>query len=197
MRVKPIVARVKGFYRVADYALRWGMIAPDAHRRLQILDFWRRHGLDATREAFKVSRRTLFGWRAKLKAEGGNLAALVPRSTAPKRRRQRQWPPALLEEIRRLRTLYPNLGKEKLHLLLKPFANTHQLACRVRAPSAGSSPMPPTRCAAGHAALAPPAKPSPCANPACVSPSTSRHCVPATAWRSTASSCAPRASGAS
>ena len=120
MQVQHVGHRIRGFYRLADYALRWGMIAPDAQRRLQILDFWRRHGLDATREAFQVSRRTLFGWRAKLKAEGGNLAALVPRSTAPKRRRQRQWPPALLEEIRRLRTLYPKLGKEKLHRLLNP-----------------------------------------------------------------------------
>jgi len=129
MQVQHVGHRIRGFYRLADYALRWGMIAPDAQRRLQILDFWRRHGLDATREAFQVSRRTLFAWRAKFRAEGGNLAALVPRSTAPKQRRQRQWPPALLSEIRRLRTLYPNLGKEKLHLLLKPFVHTQELPC--------------------------------------------------------------------
>src|SRR5271156_2301018 len=129
MHVQHVGHRIRGFYRLADYALRWGMIAPDAQRRLQILDFWRRHGLDATREAFQVSRRTLFAWRAKFRAEGGNLAALVPRSTASKQRRQRQWPPALLSEIRRLRTLYPNLGKEKLHLLLKPFVHTQELPC--------------------------------------------------------------------
>ena len=90
MQIRPIVQRVKGFYRLADYALRWGMIAPDAQRRLAILDFWRRHGIEATCEAFRLSRRTLYGWRAKLKAEAGNVAALVPGSTAPKRRRQRQ-----------------------------------------------------------------------------------------------------------
>ena len=100
MQVKPIVHRVKGFYRLADYALRWGMIAPDAQRRLEILGFWRRHGLAATGEAFKVSRRTLYLWRAKLKAEGGNVAALVPGSTAPRRRRQRQWPAVLVTELR-------------------------------------------------------------------------------------------------
>ena len=129
MQVRAIVQGVRGFYRLADYALRWGMIAPDAQRRLQILDFWRRHGGDATCEAFKVSRRTLYAWRAKLKAEGGNVAALVPRSTAPKQRRQRQWPATLIEEIRRLRKVYPNLAKEKLHLLLMPFAATHGLRC--------------------------------------------------------------------
>ena len=129
MQVKPIVHRVKGFYRLADYALRWGMIAPDAQRRLEILGFWRRHGLAATGEAFKISRRTLYLWRAKLKAEGGNVAALVPGSTAPRRRRQRQWPAVLVTELRRLRTEHPNLGKEKLHLLVAPFAASHQLPC--------------------------------------------------------------------
>ena len=129
MRVGHVVQGDKGFYRLAAYALRWGMIAPDAQRRLQILEFWRRHGLRATREAFQVSRRTLFLWRAKLHAEGGNVAALAPRSTAPKRRRQRHWPAPVVAEIRRLRHAHPNLAKEKLHLLLLPFAARHDLCC--------------------------------------------------------------------
>jgi len=122
MRVQHVGYQIKGFYRWADYALRWGMIATDAQRRLQILDFWQRHGLAAAHEAFTISRRTLYLWRAKLTAEGGNVAALVPGSTAPKHRRRRQWPAALVAEIRRLRTLHPNLAKEKLHWLLPAFA---------------------------------------------------------------------------
>jgi hypothetical protein len=86
MRVPHVGHKIRGFYRVADYALRWGMIAHDAQKRLAILDFWQRHGLAATGEAFKVSRRTLYLWRGKLRAESGNVAALVPGSTAPKRR---------------------------------------------------------------------------------------------------------------
>jgi transposase InsO family protein len=129
MRVQHVGHKIRGFYRWADYALRWGMIAPDAQKRLAILDFWQRHGLAATTEAFKVSRRTLFLWRAKLRAEGGNVAALVPGSTAPKQRRQRQWPVALVAEIRRLRTEHPNLGKEKLQQLLTLFAAEHRLPC--------------------------------------------------------------------
>ena len=129
MQVKPIVHRVKGFYRLAKYALRWGMIAKDAQRRLEILGFWQRHGLAATQEAYAVSRRTLYAWRAKWRAQGGNLAALVPGSTAPKRRRRRQWPAALVSEIRRLRSAHPNLGKEKLQLLLMPFAAARRLPC--------------------------------------------------------------------
>ena len=113
MQVKRVYQRVRGHYRLADYAPRWGIIAPDAQRRLEILGFWRRHGLAATCEAFKVSRRTLYLWRAKLKAEGGNAAALVPGSTAPKHRRRRVWPALLMAEVRRLRMAHPNLAKEK------------------------------------------------------------------------------------
>src|SRR3954470_14727191 len=102
MRIQAIGRGVRGFYRLADYALRWEMIAPNAQRRLEILGFCKRHGMTATCEAFKVSRRTLFLWRAKLKAERGNVAALVPGSTAPKQRRNRQWPAPLIAEIRRL-----------------------------------------------------------------------------------------------
>lgn len=129
MQVRSVVERARGFYRAADYALRWGMIAPDAQRRLQILDFWKRHGLAAACEAFAVSRRTLYLWQAKLKAEGGNVAALAPRSTAPKQRRRRQWPAAVVAEIRRLRTRHPNLAKEKLHLLLQPVAAARHWPC--------------------------------------------------------------------
>ena len=135
MRIKSVVQGVKGFYRVADYALRWGMIGPDAQRRLDILGFWRRHGLAAASEAFKVSRRTLYLWRAKLKAEGGNVAALVPGSTAPKNRRRRQWPAPLVAEIRRLRTLHPNLAKEKLHELLLPWSAAADCRAPAHAPS--------------------------------------------------------------
>jgi hypothetical protein len=41
MRVQHVGYRIRGFYRLADYALRWGMIAKDAQRRLEILGFWR------------------------------------------------------------------------------------------------------------------------------------------------------------
>jgi hypothetical protein len=48
MRVQHVGYRIRGFYRLADYALRWGMIAKDAQRRLEILGFWRWHGLAAS-----------------------------------------------------------------------------------------------------------------------------------------------------
>ncbi len=129
MQVQRVGYRVKGFYRVVDYALRWGMVHKDAATRLKIIRFFERYGLAATLEAFEVSRRTLYHWKARLAAEGGNVAGLVPRSTAPRGRRHRSWPTAVVEEIKRLRQTYPNLGKEKLYILLSPWCAERRLDC--------------------------------------------------------------------
>jgi len=192
MRVQHLGHKIQGFYRLADYALRWGMIAPNAQRRLEILGFWRRHGLAATCEAFKLSRRTLYLWRARLKAEGGNAAALVPGSTAPKHRRRRQWPAALVTEISHLRTLHPNLAKEKLHELLLPWAATRELPCPSARTIGRLIADAPDKMRCGRMPSAAPANPSRCASRACASPSIFAPNTPAIAWPWTASNCAPR-----
>src|SRR5688500_19144726 len=92
MRIGRIGTGVKGFYRVSRYALRWSMVHKDAQRRFDILQFWNKHGLTATIDAFGVSRRTLYGWRSRLEEDAGEVAGLVARSTAPHRRRKRGWP---------------------------------------------------------------------------------------------------------
>lgn len=121
--------RVNGFYRLADSALRWGRVHNDAAHRLKILRFFERHGLEATLEAFDVSRRTLYPWQASLKAEGGNVSAWVPGSTAPSNRRHRDWPAAVVGEIKRLRRVHPHLGKEKVHALRKPWCMKRGVDC--------------------------------------------------------------------
>lgn len=125
MRIGRVGYRVKGFYRIGGYALRWGMVSEQASQRLKILAFWESHGLAATRDAFDVSRRTLYGWRERYRAAGGEPTALEPKSRAPKRRRQRHWPAPVIGEIKRLRQAHPNLGKAKLYPLLKSFCTTH------------------------------------------------------------------------
>jgi transposase InsO family protein len=128
MQIHHVGYRIRGFYRVAALGHLWGMTPKDAHRRLEILRFFDKHGLAATRDAFGVSRRTLYRWKATLKAQGGNPAALAAKSCAPKKRRTPKTDPRLMTEIRRLRTLYPNLGKIKLHVLLGPWCARHGIA---------------------------------------------------------------------
>lgn len=127
MQYQHIGYRIRGFYRVADYALRWGMLNDNAQTRLKILLFFETHGLVATQDAFQVSRRTLYRWRAVWRKASRNPTALMARSSAPHRRRTRQWPTAVVAELRRLRKAHPNLGKGKLARLIKPFCLTQGL----------------------------------------------------------------------
>ena len=113
--------RLKGVPRLAQIGHLWDLPPNDAQHRLKILQCFARYGLAATREAFGVSRRTLYRWRLALQPAGGHPAALAARSSAPHRRRQASWPPALSQELRRRRTRYPNLGKAKLPGLVRPW----------------------------------------------------------------------------
>ena len=130
MQIHNFSYRIRGFLRLADYAIRWeDMVSEKGKHKARVLSFWARHGLEATEEAFGVKRRTLYYWRSQLIKGGGKLEALSEGSKAPHRRRKRSWPGAVSCEIRRLRTEHPNLSKEKVYLALKPFCDSRGLCC--------------------------------------------------------------------
>ena len=138
MRIGRIGYGIRGFYRSADYALRMDTISKDAQVRAKILKFWKHYGLDATLAAF--GRRVAgHGTAGKIyaKRQGGNLAALANRSRAPKQRRRRNWPEQVNAEIKRLRTTYPNLGRDKIHPLLSVLSPKLSCLAHQYAPSAG------------------------------------------------------------
>lgn len=121
---------IRGFLRLADYAIRWeDMVSEKGKHKARVLSFWAKHGLEATVEAFGVKRRTLYYWRERLMKGGGKPEGLNEKSKAPHRRRRRSWPQSVVAQIRRLRTEHPNLSKEKIYLSLKPFCNTRALGC--------------------------------------------------------------------
>ena len=128
MQIRWVGYRVRGLLAVADRALYWDMICKSAEQRLSVLRFWERHGLSATQEAFGISRRTLYAWQKQLRAGHGKPHVLAPRSTRPKRLRRRAWPSVLIEQIRRLRSEHPNLGKEKLFPFIRRFCQLRGLA---------------------------------------------------------------------
>ena len=110
----------KGFISTWERVIRFRyMITEQAKERCRILAFWERHGTEATKEAFKVSRRTLFRWQSALHKTNGQLEGLNALSKAPRKRRQRKAEEQVIKRIIELRTLHPRLGKEKIHTLLK------------------------------------------------------------------------------
>lgn len=120
----------KGFISTWERVIRFKyMIQEKAKKKCRILAFWEKHGALATEEAFGVKSRTLFSWQKKLKEGGGKLEALNDGNKAPKKRRKRLWDERIIEEIRRLRILHPNLGKEKIYPFLLPFCKSLNLRC--------------------------------------------------------------------
>jgi len=103
------------------------MVNETAAYRYKVLCFREKFGLEATEEAFGVKRH-LYRWK-KLHEHGGDIGALAPASSAPGTHRKRQWPKAVTDEIRRLRKVHPNLGKDKIYPLLVPFCRQQGLPC--------------------------------------------------------------------
>lgn len=82
MQYRHIGWQVKGLYRIASVAFKEATMDDTAVNRKRILDFLEKYGEKATIEAFQVSRRTLYAWRAKLLVQGGNIAALKAKHAA-------------------------------------------------------------------------------------------------------------------
>lgn len=130
MRMQSKYREVKGFKTVYNRAIRLAyMVTNKAKERQKILIFWEKHGLEATLDAFPVKRRTLYNWKARLKAAEGKPEGLNPQSRIPQTKRKRVWDTLILEEIRRIREERPNLGAQKLYPLLADFCDIHSLAC--------------------------------------------------------------------
>ena len=91
------------------------MITEKAKYRYRVLVHWQKHGLASVVDAFGIKRRTLFNWKKALKKGGGKAEALNSSKTEPKQKRKRIWSIETILEIKRLRLVHPNLGKEKLY----------------------------------------------------------------------------------
>ena len=119
MRIHSKIAGTRGLVALYDEALRYrDMITTKAEQRLRILAFWERHGEEAAKEAFGVSRPTLFRWQKVLKDGYGKLESLNPGKTIPRTKRKREIPPAVEALILKERQM-EKVGKEKLAVLLR------------------------------------------------------------------------------
>jgi transposase InsO family protein len=119
MRQIYVLDTVRGARRLYNDTVRWHHMATErAKERLRIISFCEKHGIEATVDAFHVSKRTLYRWKAKLRGARGHVDGLNERSTAPLRRRKRVYPPGFLEQVIELRRVHDRTGKKKLAALL-------------------------------------------------------------------------------
>lgn len=130
MRIQCKYRGLRGFIKVYESALRYRyMITEKALYKARALAFWEKHGLKATLDAFNAKRRTLFLWKKQFNEGGRLVQALTEKKKAPRRKRVRQWPEGVLAEIKRLRFIHPNLGKDKLYPELELFCHEQDLPC--------------------------------------------------------------------
>ena len=110
----------KGFISTWERMIRFrDMIQEEAQKRARILTFWGAHGLAAAKDAFKVSKPTLYRWSKLLEEGGGKLESLNKQSTAPKNRRKRTIPPEVQRFILQERQFDLRLSKDKLAVMMK------------------------------------------------------------------------------
>jgi len=128
MRQFNILRGTKGLLKASENHIRFKyMITKEAQKRMKILTFWSEHGLKAAKDAFGVSKPTLYRWK-----KGFNpriLESLNPGSRKPKRFRQGKLRVQFGIEtfVINLRQQYPRLGKEKIKPLLDEYCNHNRL----------------------------------------------------------------------
>lgn len=94
-------------------------LSKDAGRRLKWFDYYYSHGENArlTCRHFDISPQTFYRWKKRY--SGKHLETLENRSHRPRRVRQPEYSPELVEVVRALREQYPRWGKDKLVVLLR------------------------------------------------------------------------------
>lgn len=95
--------------------------------RLQVINFYAKHGLVATKEAFKVGRSSIFAWKKSYEESRGNLLSLLPTSTKPKTTRRMIVDQKILEFIKNLRESNGRIGKEKVKILSDAYCQSKNL----------------------------------------------------------------------
>lgn len=129
---------VKGWKTLENYVIRFRyMITKEAKRKAKILIFWKKYGLEATGEAYKVKRPTLFLWQKLLKQSGGKLESLNNKSTKPKSVNKRRVDYRVEKEIIRLRTEHPRYGKDKIAVDLKKFCKQNNIEYKYTSSTVG------------------------------------------------------------
>jgi len=100
---------------------------PEIEQRVKIINFFDNYGLAPTKDAFGVSKASVYLWKRKLKQSEGKLQALRNLSRRPHTTRRMYVEPKLLDFIEQTRKQYPRLSKDKLKPLLDEFCAAHAL----------------------------------------------------------------------
>lgn len=100
---------------------------PEIEQKIQIIKFFDKYGLAPTKDAFKISRSSIYLWKKKLKDSNGGLYSLINKSRCPKKVKTMYIETKTYEFIESLRKQYPTLSKDKIKPLLDEFCQSNNL----------------------------------------------------------------------
>ncbi len=106
----------------------------EAQFRKGVIDHFDQFGLSSSKQAFGVSRASIYRWKRQLSQAQGRLETLISQSRRPKRVRQMTTDLRICQFIRQLRQLHPRIGKDKI----KPLLDQYCLALKIKPISAST-----------------------------------------------------------
>lgn len=101
-----------------------------AQFRLQVINYHNKYGTKMTEDAYGVPKSTIYRWKKGLEKNEGKPTALIPKSTAPQKKREMIIDFRIVDWLRQERLKHP-IGKTKL----KPLLDEYCLALGIKSPS--------------------------------------------------------------
>jgi len=102
-------------------------ISNEANFRLEVINHFNQFGLDSTRQAYKVSKPTIYRWKSILKKSKGTLSSLIPKKKTPINKRQMKTDLRIVDFIKKQRQEHYRLGKRKIKPGLDTFCQSNNL----------------------------------------------------------------------
>ena len=123
MRIRSNLAGTKGWLFMRERSIRFRyMITDTAKKRTAILEFWKKYGTEAVREAYggQTSHALQLEERSLKRRQTGSTQLRKPYAQDEE---ETHLESERTEELRRIRYERPNLGKEKLYPLIQSSAH--------------------------------------------------------------------------
>ena len=119
MRIFNKYKNTQGFISGYNHILKTKNMNEEAIMRTKALSHWYKYGIESACDAFSVPTSTIYRWRKQVKESNGHLQVLNNKSRAPHTTRKRIIPVGLQNEIIRLRTQHPRMGKTQIYHTIK------------------------------------------------------------------------------
>jgi transposase len=102
-------------------------ISDEAKFRMEVINHFNQFGLLSSKQAFKVSKASIYRWKKQFNDSGGRLQSLIPKKKTPINKRQMNIDPKIIEFIKQQRELHYRLGKRKIKPELDKYCQLQNL----------------------------------------------------------------------